>query len=131
MPFAAEYQDDEPTRDEIDQTTGLLLLEFGASWCGHCQGLSPTIEELLGKHPQVRHLRIADGRGKPLGRSFRVKLWPTLVFLREGNVVVQLVRPTDEQVRGAFDRVAGSDDAGGADKRASAANSATPPLAND
>src|SRR5688500_18414464 len=99
MPFTAEYRDDEPTRDEIDQTTGLLLLEFGASWCGHCQALTPAIEEVLRNHAQVRHMRIADGRGKPLGRSFRVKLWPTLVLLRDGEVISQLVRPTPNEVQ--------------------------------
>src|SRR5438552_149747 len=105
MAFSADYREDEPTRDEIDQTTGRLLLEFGASWCGHCRALSSTstVEALLKKRPDVRHLRIADGRGKPLGRSFRVKLWPTLVVVRDGKVISQLVRPTDDEVQRAFE----------------------------
>lgn len=101
MPFNPVYHEDGPTREEIDQTSGPLLLEFGASWCGHCQGLSPTVEALLKEAPQVQHIRISDGPGKRLGRSFRVKLWPTLVLLRDGQVVAQLVRPTsDEASRG-------------------------------
>jgi thioredoxin 1 len=107
VPFVANYLDDEPTRDEIDRSSGPILLEFGASWCGHCRALSPTVEELLKIRPHVRHLRIADGRGKPLGRSFRVKLWPTLVLLRDGKVIVQLVRPTDDEVRRAFELLQG------------------------
>jgi thioredoxin 1 len=103
MPFTSEYLDDEPTRPEIDQTSGLLLLEFGAGWCGHCHALSPTLEALLTKRADIRHVRIADGRGKPLGRSFRVKLWPTLVLLRDGQVLAELVRPTPDQVRRAFE----------------------------
>jgi thioredoxin 1 len=43
----------------------------------------------------VRHLKIDDGPGRPLGRSFRVKLWPTLVFLKDGQEVERLVRPRD------------------------------------
>ena len=103
MPFSAVYRDDEPTREEIDRTKGTLLVEFGAGWCGHCIALAPTVEEVLNKRPHIAHLRIADGRGKPLGRSFRVKLWPTLVLLQEGQVIAQFVRPTDEEVRRAFD----------------------------
>ena len=34
-----------------------------------------------------------DGRGSPLGRSFRVKLWPTLVLMRDGVEVARVVRP--------------------------------------
>jgi thioredoxin 1 len=48
---------------------------------------------LLRKYPAVRHVKVEDGKGRPLGRSFRVKLWPTLVFLRDGQVVQQVARP--------------------------------------
>jgi thioredoxin 1 len=105
MPFDPVYRDDEPTREEIDQAAGLVLLEFGANWCGHCQALSPAVEQVLTKRPDIRHVRIADARGKRLGRSFRVKLWPTLVLLEDGQVVEQLVRPTAEEVRRALDNL--------------------------
>lgn len=45
-------------------------------------------------HADVRHLKIEDGPGRPLGRSFGIKLWPTLVFLRDGTEVARVVRPT-------------------------------------
>ena len=54
---------------------------------------------LLEQHPEVRHLRIEDGKGKPLGRSFRVKLWPTFVFLRDGKVLGQVARPAAHDIR--------------------------------
>jgi thioredoxin 1 len=95
----------EPTREEVDQLTGPTVLEFGAEWCGHCQALRPDLSALLGEFPQVRHLRIEDGRGKPLGRSFRVKLWPTLVFVKNGAVVRRLVRPSPAEVREALEAV--------------------------
>ena len=81
---------------------GPVVLEFGASWCPHCQAIQATLAGALAEHPNVRHIRVEDGKGKPLGRSFRVKLWPTLVFLRDGEVVSQLVRPEPENVRKAF-----------------------------
>jgi thioredoxin 1 len=70
------------------------VLEFGAPWCGHCIAAQGPIEAAFAAHPDVHHLKIEDGRGKPLGRSFRVKLWPTLVFLRDGEEIARLVRPT-------------------------------------
>jgi thioredoxin 1 len=91
----------ESMREEVDRMPGPVVLEFGAEWCGFCQALRPHLSALLAKYPQVHHVRIEDGRGKPLGRSFRVKLWPTLVFLRDGQVVCQAVRPdVDEVARG-------------------------------
>jgi thioredoxin 1 len=86
-----------------------VLLEFGAGWCGHCQALRPDLDALLRAHPGVRHLRIEDGPGKPLGRSFRVKLWPTLVFLREGQVLRLAVRPRRDEVAAGFAALTGSE----------------------
>ena len=36
---------------------------------------------------------IEDGPGKPLGRSFGVKLWPTVIFMKNRKVVKQVARP--------------------------------------
>jgi thioredoxin 1 len=96
----------EPTRDEIDHTPGAVVLEFGADWCPHCQAIRPDMTAQLATHSNVRHVRVEDGKGKPLGRSFRVKLWPTLVFLRDGQVVSQLVRPSPDEIARGFAELA-------------------------
>jgi thioredoxin 1 len=85
--------DREPKRAEIEAVAGPALLEFGTSWCGHCRAAQPLIAKALAAHPNVRHIKVEDASGKRLGRSFLVKLWPTLVFLRDGKEVAKLVRP--------------------------------------
>jgi thioredoxin 1 len=104
----AEWSGEQPTRDEVDRAEGAVLLEFGASWCGHCQAIEPHVTRLLKHHPAVKHIKIEDGPGLPLGRSFRVKLWPTFVFLRDGRVVAQLARPAPQEVEAALDDLAPS-----------------------
>jgi thioredoxin 1 len=93
MAYARDYATEEPTRAAIDAHEEPLVLEFGAPWCGHCQVAQAGIAQVLDAHPGIGHLKIEDGRGRPLGRSFRVKLWPTLVFLRDGEERARLVRP--------------------------------------
>ncbi len=85
----------EPTREEINALEGPALVEFGATWCGWCQSARPLVDSALAAHPEVRHIWVEDARGRRLGRSFGVKLWPTLVFLRDGAEVARLVRPRD------------------------------------
>lgn len=83
----------EPARTEIDALEGPALLEFGAPWCGHCNAAQPLLASALADHPLVIHFKIEDGKGRRLGRSFRVTLWPTLIFFKDGKEVSRLVRP--------------------------------------
>lgn len=87
----------EPTRAEVDSLAGATVLEFGASWCGHCQAAQPAITAAMQVFPQVRHIKIEDGKGRRLGRSFHVKLWPTLVFLKDGVELKRLVRQSQAE----------------------------------
>jgi thioredoxin 1 len=100
------------TRDEVDSSRGPLLLEFGATWCPHCQAIRADLAAQLRNHPGVRHIAIEDGKGLPLGRSFRVKLWPTLVFLQDGRAVQQLVRPSAAEIAEGFAALASPPEAG-------------------
>jgi len=95
MNATTAYLPESTDRAAIDALPGATLLEFGANWCGHCQAAQGLLASALASHPTLRHLKIEDGPGRPLGRAFRVKLWPTLVFLRDGREVARLVRPTE------------------------------------
>lgn len=95
MPMRSDYASTEPRREDVDRLTGATLIEFGSPWCGHCRIAEPLLGAALAAHPQVRHLKIEDASGRRLGRSFQVKLWPTLVFLRDGQELARLVRPRE------------------------------------
>jgi thioredoxin 1 len=90
-----DYAEASPTRYEVDTARGLLLLDFGTNWCGHCQAARAAVDAWIAAHADVRHLRIEDGPGRPLGRSFRIKLWPSLVLLRDGVEIARVVRPVE------------------------------------
>ena len=106
MPYAAQHLPEPPTRAEMDQRPGTTVLEFGTPWCGHCQRAQPLIERALQGRDDVAHVKVEDGPGQRLGRSFGVKLWPTLVVLKDGQEVARVVRPPDLQaVQGALQAV--------------------------
>jgi thioredoxin 1 len=89
------YKETAPTRAEIDALQGAALLEFGTNWCGYCRAAQPLLTEAYHGFEQVPHYKVEDGPGRALGRSFRVKLWPTLIFLRDGKEVARVVRPEE------------------------------------
>lgn len=96
MPMATDYETIEPTRAEIEALQGPVVLEFGTPWCGFCRSAQPLIASAFAGHPAVRHIKIEDGSGRALGRAFKVKLWPTLVFLSQGQESARLVRPGEQ-----------------------------------
>jgi thioredoxin 1 len=94
-PYLSEIE--APSRADVEALPGLTLLEFGTEWCGHCRAAQPVVAQALAQHPQWQHLKVEDGSGRALGRSYRVKHWPTLLLLRDGLEVARVVRPTAVQ----------------------------------
>lgn len=99
MPFQRDYPSEEPIRADIDAASGWMLIEFGAPWCPHCIAAQAPLAEALAARERetgvtIAHRKVEDGPGRPLGRSFRVKLWPTLILMRDGVEAARIVRPT-------------------------------------
>ena len=86
------YSTTEPKRKDVDLLAGPTVLEFCSPWCGFCRAAQPLLASAFVEHPSVRHIKISDAGGRPLGRSFNVKLWPTLIFLHNGEETARLIR---------------------------------------
>lgn len=67
------YDSNAPARSDVDQLTGAILLEFGTNWCGHCSAAQPLLTTARADSVALRHLKVEDGPGRPLGRLLRVK----------------------------------------------------------
>ncbi|KPP97669.1 thioredoxin family protein [Marinobacter sp. HL-58] len=93
MPFDSQYTPESITLEEVTHSQGPLLLEFGTNWCGFCQAAQPHIKAAMESYPGVEHVKVEDGKGRRLGRAFGVKLWPSLIFLKDGKEITRLVRP--------------------------------------
>lgn len=96
MAFTSLITEPAPTRVQIDALPGPVVLEFGTPWCQFCRAAQPFVAAAFADHARVQHIKVEDGSGRRLGRSFGVKLWPTLVFLRDGQEMARLVRPARE-----------------------------------
>ncbi len=111
MTFTGRYAETAPSHAQVEAMAGLVALEFGTVWCPHCIAAQPLLQQAIGAREDIVHLKVEDGRGRPLGRAYRVKLWPTVVLLKDGQEVARLIRPrTAEDVQRALAML--PDDAG-------------------
>lgn len=109
--FELGYDEEQPTREAIDTLAGATLLVFGTNWCGYCRAASKPLDTAVASHPAVRIVKVEDGKGRRLGRSFGVKLWPTMIALRDGVEVSRVVRPnTSAQIEAVLAAVDGGHD---------------------
>lgn len=75
--------------DEIKQAEGTVLIDFFASWCGPCKMLSPVIDEIAEERPDVTVAKVNVDDEPELAEQFGVFSIPTLVVMKNGEVVHQ------------------------------------------
>ena len=74
--MAHPYLPETITREQADVLPGVTVLQFGTDWCGYCRAAEKVIDPVLDTADGPRRVFVEDGKGRPLGRSYRVKLWP-------------------------------------------------------
>ncbi len=107
--MSGTYVESSLSREQVEARPGAAVLEFGAPWCGICAAAKPALDTAFAGHPTLARTKVWDGPGQALGRAYEVKLWPTLVLLRDGREVDRLVRPSDAStVSAALERLLAS-----------------------
>ena len=73
---------------DTETSTGTTLVDFYADWCGPCRMLSPIIESVADSlSGQINVVKVDVDRSPDLARRFNVKGIPTLLVVKDGNVV--------------------------------------------
>ena len=63
-------------------STGLVVIDFYATWCGPCKRIAPFIEELEGHFPSVTFLKVDVDNAEELMQEYSIQSLPSFVFLK-------------------------------------------------
>ena len=78
-------------QDEVMHSEKLVLLDFWASWCGPCRMVSPIVDEIAAERSDIKVCKINVDEQPELAARFGVMSIPTLVVMKNGNVITQAV----------------------------------------
>ncbi len=79
---------------------GIEILDFWAEWCGPCKLMAPILEEIKKEHKNViiREIDVDDPQNSELRDEYFVMSVPTYIFLKDGEVVKQIVGAQSKDV---------------------------------
>ena len=73
--------------NEVMNSDKPVLLDFWASWCGLCRMVSPVIDEIAGERSDIKVGKINVDEQPELARQFGVMSIPTLIVMKNGQIV--------------------------------------------
>jgi thioredoxin 1 len=83
---------DDNFQAEVEQHTGLAVVDFWATWCAPCRMIAPILEDLSEEFTgRVKVTKLdVDANQKTMMR-FQVRSIPTLLFFKDGKIVDQVI----------------------------------------
>ena len=90
----------ELTKENFEDTTkkGVVLVDFWAPWCGPCRMLSPIIDQLAEEFEgKAKICKVNSDEQDELTAQFSVRSIPTMLFMKNGKVVDQLIGAQSKQ----------------------------------
>ena len=85
-------------RQEVLNSDKPVLLDFWAPWCGPCRMVVPLVEQIADERSDIKVGKVNIDEEFELAREFGIMSIPTLVVMKDGQVVRQAsgARPKDQ-----------------------------------
>lgn len=88
---------------EVEESNGVVLVDFWATWCGPCLAIAPVIEKLAQDYEgKVKVLKLDTDANQATAVKFNIRSIPTILLFKDGKVVDGVIG-ADPRLRGILD----------------------------
>ena len=86
--------------DNFNETisSGLVLVDFYADWCGPCKMIAPVLEQIAGERADLKIVKLNVDEESQVAQKFGVMSIPTLILFKDGTQIAQTLgfKPKDQ-----------------------------------
>lgn len=83
---------------EVEQSSGLTLIDFWAVWCGPCRMVAPIVEQLADEYEgSLKVLKLDVDSNLQTSTRYNIRNIPTILFFKDGKLVDQVVGAMPKQ----------------------------------
>lgn len=92
-----EIKNAEQFEKEVINESGVVFVDFYATWCMPCKTMSPIIEEIAKEHKEVKFVKIDIDKNEELAIKYNVMSIPTMLIIKDGEVTKTFVGVTNKE----------------------------------
>lgn len=105
MSKAIDISDDN-FETEVEQSSGLTVVDFWAPWCGPCRTVGPILDQLAGEYEgKAKVTKVDVDKNVKTAAKFNIRSIPTILFFKDGKLVDQVMGAVPKpQFQAKFDQ---------------------------